>query len=185
MRKRVSDIYIIPILLSLFTVVMICTSSITFIEGLKFLVYQIFGIFFPGVLMCYWLAIPCLSPGEKGILGFGLGYIMVIIQYFVFSFWGALLCLHYFQIFVAIFVIGYLVYKRHNRRILCEAEVSFTFYLLFLESEELERVSYWILREQYCWRLWSEWDLLWWRNSKEIHKCILLWLLFPLRFCLM
>ncbi|MGN0167565.1 MAG: hypothetical protein ACI4AB_05965 [Acetatifactor sp.] len=121
MKKRVPDIFIIPILLGLFTAVMICTSPITFTEGLAFLLYQIFGIFLPGVLLCYWLAIPCLSSCERGMMGFGLGYVMAIIQYFIFALLDALPYLRYFQIAIAIFVMGYLVYKRHYRKILCEA----------------------------------------------------------------
>ncbi len=103
-----------PLLITLFTVFMIFSSAVTVKEGCSFILFQVFSVFIPGMALFQLLRIPDTDTFEISLGGYSLGYVLIIIQYFIFASANALHLLKSFQILIGA-VSAFYLYRSYSR----------------------------------------------------------------------
>lgn len=102
---------ILPIIMGCFILFMVITSPISLIQGVRFFLYQIFGMWLPGIALTVLLRLPYTDSLEKISWGYGLGFIINILEYFLLAAFQGLFLIIPLQILLGIASVIILVYN--------------------------------------------------------------------------
>lgn len=133
MKKRTifSDIFILPAVLGILVLIMIISSPVTMPEGCKFYFTVIFSVLIPGIAVCRILCMPQTDILEEVVCGYGMGYVLVILQYFFLAFCHKLQLFSYVQFVVGGAAVIFLFGSMRKGRIVTKEEIKKGGYLLF------------------------------------------------------
>lgn len=92
MKKRtaLSDVDILSAIIGLLVLTMVAGTPVTLQEGFQFYLYMLFSILIPGLAVHRLLHIPAMDTLEESVCGYGLGYVLMILQYFLLAACGQL-----------------------------------------------------------------------------------------------
>lgn len=100
MKEKSLEYGVFVFILGILVCVMTVSSAISFWQGCRFYLYQIFCVLLPGMAIYSLLRIPGTDAMERSFGGYALGFVVGIVQYFVFAITHTLKFLPVFQLLV-------------------------------------------------------------------------------------
>lgn len=115
---------ILPALLGVYIWIMVLTSTVTAWQGLRFYLFQIFGMLIPGAALLKRLHVVERESMAFSVFGYGFGFIIVILEYFLLALFRGIWLLLPLQTVLGIISTLYLLLPRFTGGVPVGREVS-------------------------------------------------------------